>query len=495
MTEKMPHWLDKQADITPDGLAIESPFVPPVTFSILRYRAQQFAKKLQFLGVREGEHVAIHSKNSIEMIIAIHGLSYLGAVIVLLNTRLSKSELAFQIEDANVRHLVTTSEDQSYIEGFVEPDVVKVVSFTTVEKQPEIVGDLKIEMNPDDIFSIIYTSGTTGKPKGVVHTYGNHWSSAIASALNLGIDKQDKWLATLPLFHVGGFSLLMKSVIYGMPIYLLEKFEVESIHQAIMNKGVTIVSVVSVMLDRLMEELAAKSYPAEFRCMLLGGGPASAYLLEKARQKRIPVFQTYGMTETSSQIVTLSPNEALRKIGSAGKALFTAQMKVINDKKEANPLEIGEIFVKGPMVTKGYYQNEAANKSAVLHQGWLATGDLGYLDEEGFLYVVDRRKDLIISGGENVYPAEIENVLVGIKGIKEAGVVGQEDPKWGKVPVAFIIVEDKLDLDLVKQQCRDELAKYKIPRAFYIVDNLPRNASNKLLRHQLVTRLEQNIKE
>lgn len=490
----MPHWLDKQADIAPEQVAIESPIVPPVTFSILRDRAQQFAKRLRFLGVEEGEHVAIHATNSIEMIIAIHGLSYLGAVIVLLNTRLSKSELAFQIEDANVRHLITTSGDQSYLEGLVEPTIVKVVSFTTVEKQPELAGDLKTEMNPNDIFTIIYTSGTTGKPKGVVHTYGNHWSSAIASALNLGIDKQDKWLATLPLFHVGGFSLLMKSVIYGMPIYLLEKFEVEAIHHAIMNKGVTIVSVVSVMLDRLLEQLATKSYPEGFRCMLLGGGPASAYLLEKARQKRVPVFQTYGMTETSSQIVTLSPNEALRKIGSAGKALFSAQMKVMHDLQEANPLEIGEIFVKGPMVTTGYYQNEAINES-VLRQGWLATGDLGYLDKEGFLYVVDRRKDLIISGGENVYPAEIENVLVGINGIKEAGVVGQEDSKWGKVPVAFIIVEDELDLDLVRQQCREELAKYKVPKAFYIVDSLPRNASNKLLRHQLVTRLEKHIKE
>ncbi|WP_117148902.1 MULTISPECIES: o-succinylbenzoate--CoA ligase [Paraliobacillus] len=494
MIEKMPHWLDKQATLAPNETAIESPLIAPVTFSILRDRAQKFAKKLRFLGVQEGEHVAIHSKNSLEMIIAIHGLSYLGAVIVLLNTRLSKSELAFQLDDANVRYLITTTEDQSYLEGLVNSGIVKVVSFLTVEKQPEIASDLKKELNLDDIFTIIYTSGTTGKPKGVVHTYGNHWSSAIASALNLGINKQDKWLATLPLFHVGGFSLLMKSVIYGMPIYLLEKFEVEDIHQAIMAKGVTIVSVVSVMLDRLMEKLATKSYPEEFRCMLLGGGPASAYLLEKARKKCIPVFQTYGMTETSSQVVTLSPNEALRKIGSAGKALFTAQMKVMNDKQEANPLEIGEIFVKGPMVTKGYYQNESANQT-VLRQGWLATGDLGYLDEEGFLYVVDRRKDLIISGGENVYPAEIENVLGSIDGIKEAGVVGQEDPKWGKVPVAFLIVEDKLNLDLVKQQCRELLAKYKVPKAFYIVESLPRNASNKLLRHQLVKQLDRYIKE
>ncbi|GGM37002.1 2-succinylbenzoate--CoA ligase [Paraliobacillus quinghaiensis] len=486
MKETMPHWLDKQADLAPDNNAIESPLFDSITFSVLRDRAQQFAKRLASLGVKEGDHVAIYAPNSLEMVIAIHGLSYVGAVVVLLNTRLSKNELAFQIRDANVSYILT---DEDNIDHFKDEKNVQIASFITVEKLQGLAITLKTEIYLDDVFTIMYTSGTTGKPKGVVHTYRNHWSSAIASALNLGIDRQDKWLATLPLFHIGGFSLLMKNVIYGMPIYLLDKFDVTSINQAILRKGVTIVSVVSVMLDRLIENLENQTYPAIFRCMLLGGGPASKHLLEKAKKHQIPVFQTYGMTETSSQIVTLSPADAFKKIGSAGKALFSAQIKILKDDQATAPLEVGEIFVKGPMVTNGYYQNEEANRTA-FNQEWLATGDLGYLDGQGFLYVMDRRKDLIVSGGENIYPAEVEHVLVEIDGIKEAGVVGQKDAIWGKVPVAFLVADRKLDFDIVKQQCSESLAKYKIPKSFHIVEYLPRNASNKLLRYQLEEMLE-----
>ena len=486
MKETMPHWLDKQVDLVPDNNAIESPLFDPITFSVLRDRAHQFAKKLASLGIKKGEHVAVYATNSLEMVIAIHGLSYLGAVVVLLNTRLAKNELAFQIRDANVSFILTEADN---LEHFDNAKNVQITSFAKVEKQKELAVTLKTEIDLEDVFTIMYTSGTTGKPKGVVHTYGNHWSSAIASALNLGIDRQDKWLATLPLFHIGGFSLLLKNVIYGMPIYLLDKFEVDPINQAILTKGVTIVSVVSVMLDRLIENLGNQTYPATFRCMLLGGGPASKPLLERAKKHQIPVFQTYGMTETSSQIVTLSPADALKKIGSAGKALFSAQVKILKGDQSTVPLEVGEIFVKGPMLTKGYYQNDAANQTA-FDQAWLATGDLGYLDGQGFLYVIDRRKDLIVSGGENIYPAEVEHALLEIDGIKEAGVVGQKDTTWGKVPVAFLVAEKELDFDLVKQQCGELLAKYKVPKAFHIVEYLPRNAANKLLRYQLEAMLE-----
>ncbi|HLQ98076.1 MAG TPA: o-succinylbenzoate--CoA ligase, partial [Candidatus Dormibacteraeota bacterium] len=328
----------------------------------------------------------------------------------------------------------------------------------------------------------IYTSGTTGFPKGVVHTYRNHWSSAIGSALNLGLDANDKWLAMLPIFHVSGLSIFMKSVIYGMPVLLFKKFQVEKVNQAIIEQGVTIVSVVTVMLQQLLEGLGKNQYPTSFRCMLLGGGPVPKPLLEKAKDHQVPVFQSYGMTETSSQIVTLSPSDAFRKIGSAGKPLFTAQLDIIDPDIEG----VGEIYVKGPMVTKGYYNNLTATTAAI-HDHWLATGDLGYVDEEGFLYVMDRRSDLIISGGENVYPAEVEAVLTGMNHIKEVGVVGVDDDTWGQVPVAFVVktqasVTAKELIDYAQQK----LAMYKVPKQVYFVDQLPRNASNKLMRRELL---------
>lgn len=196
--------------------------------------------------------------------------------------------------------------------------------------------------------------------------------------------------------------------------------------------------VVSVMLEDMIRHLGDQTYPETFRCMLLGGGPAPFPLLNACKQRNIPVVQTYGMTETASQVSTLNQMDAIRKLGSAGKPLFPARLKIISGNREANPNEIGEVYVKGPMVTRGYYKREKANQEAFEH-GWLKTGDLGYLDDEGYLYVVDRRKDLIISGGENVYPAEIESVLKEIRGVRDAGVTGKKDNKWGEVPAAFIV--------------------------------------------------------
>lgn len=186
------------------------------------------------------------------------------------------------------------------------------------------------------------------------------------------------------------------------------------------------------------------------------------------------------MTETTSQIATLSAKDALVKIGSAGKPLLPADLKIINPDKD----DVGEIIVKGPMVTKGYFKNEAANKQKII-DGWLHTGDLGYLDEAGYLYVVDRRTDLIISGGENIYPSEIENALVKIPQIKEAGVVGVADDTWGEVPVAYVVLHEPISKTDILQKLSKQLAKYKLPKKIKFIDEMPRNASNKLVRKKL----------
>ncbi|MEK0398804.1 o-succinylbenzoate--CoA ligase [Tetragenococcus halophilus] len=361
-------------------------------------------------------------------------------------------------------------------------DVPQKKSFSELQRLPEKEVPLQNELVLNDPFTIIYTSGTTGFPKGVVHTYGNHWWSAIGSALNLGISPQDKWLTVLPLFHVSGLSTLFKSVIYGMPIYLMTSFEPEKVHEALMKNHITMISVVTVMLQRLLEQMATERYPEQLRCVLLGGGPAPKPVLEQARKKEVPVFQSYGLTETSSQIVTLSPQDALRKIGSAGKPLVPAQLKI----HDPSTRGVGEIYVKGPMVTKGYFNNPTADQKA-FQTDWLKTGDLGYLDEEGFLYVVDRRNDLIISGGENIYPSEIESVVSELTGVQEVGVTNRSDDQWGEVPVAFIVkdTQNVLDEEMVQTYLKSRLASYKVPKKIYFVEQLPRNASNKLMRYKL----------
>lgn len=479
MKDIMPHWLAKRAFLSPDQIAIELHNKEKITFFELNEASESFARKLARIGVRKGDKVGLFSSNHTDMIIAIHALSYIGAVVVLLNTRLTKSEITFQVKDAEVSTII--SSDNFYQDLIHMKLPVPIKNYTEVSKGKEKNISLMSEINLEDPFTIVYTSGTTGSPKGVVHTYGNHWWSAIGSALNLGLSERDKWLAVLPLFHVGGFSICMRSVIYGIPVFLLEKFDEEIVNDAILNRGVTIASVVTVMLQRLKENLGGKKYPKSFRCMLLGGGPVPEPLLEEAVRKNIPVFQSYGLTETSSQIVTLSPRDSLKKLGSAGKPLFPGQLIIHHPGEDG----VGEIFVKGPMVAKGYYNNPEANKRA-FSKGYLATGDLGYLDQEGFLYVVDRRTDLIISGGENIYPSEIESVLSGHAGIKEVAVVGEQDEYWGEVPVAFVVAKDENLTDgMIKKYAKEHLAKYKVPKRIYFKKELPRTASNKLMKKEL----------
>lgn len=458
MKEVIPHWLSKQADLKPNQLALEYNGKETLSFQELAQASQSMARRLANLGVEKGSHIALLSQNNVNMIIAIHALSYLGAVAVLLNTRLSANELQFQINDAKVNLLVTSVFFSDKTEGI---DVPQKKSFSELQRLPEKEVPLQNELVLNDPFTIIYTSGTTGFPKGVVHTYGNHWWSAIGSALNLGISPQDKWLTVLPLFHVSGLSTLFKSVIYGMPIYLMTSFEPEKVHEALMKNHITMISVVTVMLQRLLEQMATERYPEQLRCVLLGGGPAPKPVLEQARKKEVPVFQSYGLTETSSQIVTLSPQDALRKIGSAGKPLVPAQLKI----HDPSTRGVGEIYVKGPMVTKGYFNNPTADQKA-FQTDWLKTGDLGYLDEEGFLYVVDRRNDLIISGGENIYPSEIESVVSELTGVQEVGVTNRSDDQWGEVPVAFIVkdTQNVLDEEMVQTYLKSRLASYKVPK-------------------------------
>jgi O-succinylbenzoic acid--CoA ligase len=293
----------------------------------------------------------------------------------------------------------------------------------------------------------------------------------------------------MPFFHIGGLSILMRSVIYQISVIVQQKFDAEAVNTAIQQQHVTIISVVAVMLQRMLTMLDTQkeAYPAALRCVLLGGGPAPRPLLEACAAKHIPVVQTYGMTEACSQAVTLAPEDALRKLGSAGRPLPSVQLRVLHDGQEAQPEEAGEIYLKGPTITPGYADQPEATTRALV-DGWLATGDIGYLDAEGYLYVLDRRSDLIISGGENVYPAEIEAVLLSHPHVAEVGVCGQPDAQWGQVPIAFVHLKDESVAvspnDLI-EYASQRLARYKQPRAVYIVEQLPRNSSGKLLRREL----------
>lgn len=479
--DKTPNWLMQRAFLTPARIAVSDGVVQK-TFAELHEEVVKKAGKLASLGVRKGEIVALLMRNSIEMVEWIHALHYIGAVVLLQNIRLTVHELHWQLQDSKAKWWMIDDEWAEH-----KADFVSTVTVSELSAFPPKETVLQQTYSFDDVATIMYTSGTTGKPKGVLQTYGNHWWSAIGSVLNLGLREDDCWLAAVPFFHVSGLSILMRSVIYGMSVYLLNTFHAKQANDIIMNGHVTIMSVVSAMLQQMVDELGDRVYPNTFRCMLLGGGPAPKPLLEACRAKHIPVYQTYGMTETASQMVTLAPEYSLSKLGSAGKPLFPAELRIELEGREARAYEVGEIVVKGPNVTKGYLHRPEATKQAI-RDGWLYTGDVGYVDDEGFLYVLDRRSDLIISGGENIYPAEIEAVLLAHEAVEEAGVTGIEDSRWGQVPCAFVKIKEGSHVteEQLLAFCKQQLATYKLPKRIYIVDQLPRTASQKLVRRELV---------
>ncbi|OIK12770.1 o-succinylbenzoate--CoA ligase [Bacillus sp. MUM 116] len=482
----MPNLLTKRAFLTPDRVAVYFDD-KQLTFKELYNQSLSTAGKLQGRGIQKGQYVGVLLKNNLDTVVILFALQLLGVRAVILNNRLTSSELVWQLKDSQAASLIT---EGSFADKELEIRDMLPTLPTHLKEQldslPTEIPDILEEINLEDVCTIMYTSGTTGNPKGVMQTYGNHWWSSVGSALNLGFIDTDCWLCSVPLFHISGYSILMRSVIYGMPVVLHESFDVEKTIQDFQSKRVTIMSVVGNMLTRIIEFLGEEPLPEYFRCFLLGGGPAPLPLLEACVAKNIPVFQTYGMTETSSQIVTLSPEYSISKLGSAGKPLFPSEVQIKHeDGQKAKEGEAGEIFVKGPNVTSGYLNRPGAMLEKV-HDGWFSTGDIGYLDEEGFLYVLDRRSDLIISGGENVYPAEIEAVLLSHPDVMDAGVTSREDERWGQVPIAFIVQRDERGTaEELKQFCLKRLAKYRVPKDFYFVEELPRNASNKLLRRML----------
>jgi o-succinylbenzoate---CoA ligase len=503
----LPDWLARCAGNSPQHLALQCDQLQ-WSFADLDRQATRLARQLATLGVHEGNRVALLAANSQSYVAFVHALTRLGAILVPLNLRLTLQELCWQLRDVHACLLVCDADYASLAHeiGQAVPQLPLATLSTISHSGETVISDLPesdislrtlIDLSAPQ--AIMYTSGTTGQPKGAIITYGMQWWNAVGSALNLGHNPGDRWLACLPLFHIGGLSILMRSVIYGISVVVHKKFDPTGINHAIFKDRITIISLVAVMLQHMLADLDTNSretsYPSTLRCILLGGGPAPYPLLEACVRRAIPVVQTYGLTEACSQAVTLSPADAMRKIGSAGRPLPPVQLRILHDHRSASPGEPGEIVLKGPTITPGYAGRPEATARA-FQDGWFATGDIGYLDTDGYLYVLDRRADLIISGGENVYPAEIESVLRSHPAVEEAGVCGQADSQWGQVPIAFVVLKSgsTVTAQELLSYTAQKLARYKQPRAIYFTDQLPHTSSGKLIRREL-SRLLQTMQK
>jgi o-succinylbenzoate---CoA ligase len=439
---KLDDWLAQRSQSCPERTALVADG-SEVTYAELEAEATWVARRLIAHGVRRGSTVAMTMHPRREQVVMIHALMKVGAVLLPLGPRLSAEE----------RAAVIANEEPAV-------DLDDAGELTQTEADLPLLG----EHDMDDVASHVMTSGSTGTPEPIGLTYGNFLWSAVASAFNIGVEPEDRWLCCLPLSHISGLGIVMRSVIYGTAAVVHDGFDVDRVGESLERDRITVVSLVATMLTRLLDAGADLSGP---RALLIGGGPVPEEALEEALGRGATVVQTYGLTETCSQVTTLAPADARRKLGSAGRPLLTTHLRI----------QDGEILVQGPTVAPGRADAD----------GWLHTGDLGRIDEEGFLYVEDRMDDLIVTGGENVVPAEVEKVLLRHPEVADAAVVGREDPEWQQAVTAIVVLRDGSEAspDELRRHCAESLAGYKVPKRVELAAALPRTPSGKLMRRAL----------
>lgn len=486
------NWIYKRAEISPNhpALIFEG---KNWNFAELYTFTRQVGKNLyENIGTSSVLRIGILSNNSVEMYFAILACMNYGIEMVLLNTRLSFEELTVQIEDAELSYILCSEQFRDKLEKVycITRQKFSVISLEKLyedKNKTQCLAKEKEEFSDQQVISILYTSGTTGNPKGVMQTYGNHYASAMASIVNLGFHKDDIWVAITPLYHISGLSIIMRGLIYGMTVHLFRQFDAEKVNKAIMASKGSIVSVVSYTLKELLDNLGEEIYPDSFRLMLLGGGFVDKKILYTCKEKNIPVVQSFGMTETCSQVIALPPQDISRKTESAGRALFSNRLRIGDGTIPSG--EAGEIQIKSPALCVGYLGKAAIYKQSFTEDQWFKTGDMGFIDDEGYLYVKCRMSDCIISGGENIYPIEIENCLKKLPSIDEVAVVGQADKKWGMIPCAYLVLEkgmERLKDEFIISFCKEHLASYKIPKKFIWIEQLPKTAVGKIQKYKLI---------
>lgn len=482
------NWLYTQMKARPQEIALRT-LERDITWQQFGLQTRRLAAALKGIGVDRGSRVAVLIDDSVQFATTAFAVAWLGAALVPLNRRLSDRELSWILDDIEPNLFIMDAQAGSRNLEIADKHFVQVEELTlSLDCAP-------VDFDESSIAVIMYTSGTTGPPKPVPLTWSNIQANAAASAFNLGIHRDDVWMCVMPTFHIGGLSILYRGALYGTATFLLDRFDEEVVLSQLPRA--TLVSLVPTMLHRLIAAgLARRLKESRLRAVLLGGGPADPSTIAWCQAQGLPVMQTYGMTETASQITTM-PFESIFRLGlespkwaSAGLPMIGASIEIRDENMNRVPAgEVGSIFVRGPMLTAGYLDRPTENARRFV-DGWFDSGDFGAMDSDGFLEVKTRRDDLIVTGGENVYPAEIESTLRMHPRIQDCAVFGLPDDEWGQ-KVCAAVVSDLEPADIVDWASR-QMARFKVPKMIWRVEELPRTASGKLRHASLRERFGQH---
>jgi len=463
-----------------------------ITFAELLHRVERTAGYLAAQGIRPGDVVAVMMKNSAAFLEFAFAVSHLGAVFLPINFRLAAEEVEYIAGNAEAKLVFADAEFSAAVKDIPSTillDEAAQSNTTTISRHhpPAPMHARK----PHDLFRLMYTSGTTDRPKGVMHTYDNFYWKCMDHVIALGLSKRDRLLVTGPLYHVGAFDLPGIAVLWiGGMLYVHRDFDVDRVLNSVATEKLTSAWLAPVMLGSILAHPHRAAFDVSSLRWVIGGG-------ERTPESRIRQFSEYfsngryidgyGLTESCSGDTLMEAGREIEKIGSVGRALAHVEVEIRNPDGHRLPSgEVGEICLRGPKITHGYWRDQKKT-AASFHGDWFRTGDVGYLDDDGFLYLTDRVKDMIISGGENIASSEVERVVYEMPQIREAAIIGLPDEKWGERPVAVVALNagHSLDYETLAKHCRAHLAAFKVPKQLILREQLPRNPSGKVLKRVL----------
>lgn len=455
-------WLRYGAEHYPNRICINE-----YTYNDVYRGVVHVARKLAAL---EATRIAILSDNSVTMAIYVLATMFVHKELLLLNVHLKPKEIEKQLAQLDITTVLHSIERRDQLSQSISTIVFESLECILSDVETEDTFDWTFA--DSDIAAIMNTSATTGQFKSVPLRWGQIRAHVQASKEVLGKTEQDNWLMVLPLFHVSGLSILMRSLYNGTAVTILPKYDEAQVLKLIESEHINMMSLVPTILTQLEPKITHH----KLRVILLGGEFIPMALIDACEKKSLPIYKTYGMTETFSQSVTFSVLDYPHKRDSVGKPLPGMRIRIDNPDADG----VGEIHLTGPMVMTGYINQEPID-------GDLNTDDIGYVDEDGFVYILNRRKDLIISGGENIYPKELEDLVYTLPSVKECAVVPVPDPKWGQVPALFVAFHDgeSMTTDAILSFMTKSLAKYKVPKYVKILPALPRNGTGKIVRNEL----------